>query len=335
MENVSKYREYSFVGVLADVCRDFVAEKRAAGFKYDTEAKLLSRMCCMSLGYDIPPNTLPEVFVRGWISKSPYETEATRHIRYNTARVLAQYMQRLGYDAFCPGKEDVGKYSTSFAPYIFTHDEIRRFFEAADNTKMEKYSSSPRYHIVMPLIMRVLYCCGMRVSEATGLLCSDVDLDEGILTVRASKQEKSRYVPMSGELTSKLKEYAETQPYRNEDDHFFSPPDGGVYDASAIYDAFRRFLRDAGIPHGGKGKGPRLHDFRHSFAVHSLQKFISDGRDVTAMLPKLSAYLGHVSFRYTEPYVRMTAEVYPEISALLQEKYGNLIANMEECNEND
>jgi len=335
MQASDRAKEYSYVGVLAEVSQGLIAEKRAAGLKYDTDAKILSQMCRSSLNYNIPSNTLPETFVREWISKSPNETEANRHMRYKIARNLAQYMKRLGHEAFCPEKEDVGKYFSSFTPYIFTHDEIRRFFEAMDNTRREKHSASPRYHIVMPMFMRMLYCCGMRVSEVAGLICSDVDLDEGILTVRASKQEKSRYVPMSDELVCILRKFVKTQPESGADSHFFTSPDGGPYSHSSVYNAFRRFLRDAGISHGGKGKGPRLHDLRHSFCVHSLQKFISDGKDVTAMLPKLSAYLGHVSFRYTEPYVRLTAEVYPEISALLQEKYGKLVASVEGYCENN
>jgi integrase len=335
MKAPDRPKEYCYVGALAEVCRGLVAEKRAAGLKYDCEAKRLGQMCRASLNYDVHPKTLPEAFVREWISKTASETESNRHLRYNTARILAQYMKRLGYEAFCPEKEDVGKFFISFTPYIFTHDEIRRFFEAANDAKREKYSASPRYHIVMPIFMRMLYCCGMRVSEVAGLYYSDVDLDEGILTVRASKQEKSRYVPMPDELVCVLRKYAQTRLKREVDSHFFTPPDGGVYSHSSVYRAFRRFLRNAGISHGGKGKGPRLHDLRHSFAVHSLQKFISDGKDVTAMLPKLSAYLGHVSLRYTEPYVRLTAEAYPEISALLQEKYGKLIPHAVNYDEND
>ena len=335
MQASNKPKDYCYVGALADVCHGLVAEKRAAGFKYDTEAKKLGQMCRASVNYNIPPNTLPETFVCEWIAKSPNETEANRHLRYTTARVLAQYMKRLGYEAFCPEKENVGKYSTSFTPYIFTHDEILRFFKAANDTRREKHSASPRYHIIMPIFMQILYCCGMRVSEVAGLMSSDVDLDEGILTVRASKQEKSRYVPMSEELVCVLRKFVKTKPISGADSYFFTSPDGGPYAHSSVYNAFRRFLRDAKIPHGGKGKGPRLHDFRHSFSVHSLQKFITDGKDVTAMLPKLSTYLGHINLRYTEPYVRLTAEVYPEISALLQEKYGNLIANVEGYDEND
>lgn len=334
MQKIQTLRNYDYVGSLADVCRDFVAEKRASGLKYESTAKKLSQMCRESLNYDITTNELPEDFVRAWIAKQPHETEGNRHSRYNAVRSLAQYMKRLGYEAFCPEKEDVAKHLCSFVPYIFTHDEIQRFFTAADNIRREKYSASPRYHITIPVMMRVLYCCGLRVSEVIGLLNSDVDLDVGILTIHASKLENSRYLPVSDELLCVLCEYAKTMPvYRNYDDYFFTAPDGGMYDSCAVYNAFRRILRDAGIPHGGKGNGPRVHDLRHTFAVHSLQKFISGGKDVTAMLPKLSAYLGHANFRCTEPYVRMTAEVYPEISVLLQDKYGRLIPNAEKYNE--
>ena len=329
-------KDYNYVGVLGDICQKFVAEKRATGLKYDVVAKKLNQMCRDSLNYDIEKNTLPECFVRDWITKRPHETESNRHCRYSVIRGLAQYMNRIGYVAFYPGKEEVAKYSRTFVPYIFTHNEIKRFFTAANNFVREKYSSSPRCHIVMPVIMRVLYCCGLRVSEAVGLRISDVDLEMGILTICASKHEKSRYVPVSDELICVLREYAKTiSDRKNDAGYFFAAPDSGIYDTYTIYAAFRKVLRDAGIPHGGKGKGPRLHDFRHSFAVHSMQKFIAEGKDVTAMLPKLSAYLGHVSFRYTEPYVRMTAEVYPEISALLNKRYGQLIPNAEGYHEDN
>jgi integrase len=331
------HHDYEYIGILSEICNKYVAEKRASGYKFNAQAKLLRRLCNFSINYEILPNTLPEDFVRAWIAKKPYETESSRHLRYSAVRGLAEYMNRLGYSAYIPVKHDIAKYSTAFVPYIFTHDEIRRFFTAAYKMERAKYSTSPRYHIVMPLLLRTLYCCGLRVSEVTKLLISDVDLEQGILLLRDSKLGKSRYVPMSEELTEKYKEYALGIPkiQSNAGDYFFAAPDGGYYDGRAVYDSFRRTLRDAGISHGGKGKGPRVHDFRHTFSVHTLQKWIANGHDVTAMLPKLSAYLGHVNMRYTEPYVRMTAEVYPEISALMEEKYGGLIPKAEDYNEND
>jgi integrase len=339
MLNRQIYEDYEYPGVLSEICGNYVREKRGSGYKYNATAKILRSLCRFSADYEIPENSLPEDFVRAWIAKKPYETEANRHQRYSTVRGLAEYMNRLGFSAYIPEKGDIAKYNTTFVPYIFTRDEIKRFFTVANQMQKSPYSASPRYHIVMPLLLRTIYCCGLRQSEAARLKFSDVELEQGILTIRDSKMGKSRYVPMSAELTSLYREYAHGIPpaKSNQSNYFFAAPDGGFYDGRPIYAAFRRVLREAGISHGGKGKGPRLHDFRHTFSVHTLQNWVAAGHDVSSMLTKLSAYLGHVNMRYTEPYVRMTAEVYPEVSALLQEKYGELIPRAEDYSyeEND
>jgi integrase len=76
---------------------------------------------------------------------------------------------------------------------------------------------------------------------------------------------------------------------------------------------------DAGIPYGGKGNGPRLHDLRHTFAVHTLQQWVKQGEDLTAMLPVLSVFMGHKSMRSTSQYLRLTAEVYPDVVRQVEE----------------
>lgn len=96
-------------------------------------------------------------------------------------------------------------------------------------------------------------------------------------------------------------------------DYFFMAPDRTMLSPNTVYGRFRRLLWDGGIPYGGKGNGPRLHDLRHTFAVHTLQKWVQSGEDLTAMLPVLSVYMGHKSFRATAQYLRLTAEVYPDV----------------------
>jgi integrase len=182
----------------------------------------------------------------------------------------------------------------------------------------------------MPVLFRVLYCCGLRLSEATGLRGEDVDLQSGILTIRDSKFSKSRYVPMSKELTETCAKYAETRLVGSVDDWFFSARGGVRYINRSVYAAFCYLLQEAGISHGGRGKGPRVHDFRHTFAVHCLQRWTMTGADITTALPYLREYLGHQHITATEQYLRMTAEVYPEISALMQEKYGYVVPGKED-----
>ncbi len=330
MREVPEIKTYKYSGALADVCEGFVQEKRAVGCLYNTEAKKLSEFSRFTLAFDCPENVLSKEIVQAWIAKKPTDSDRNQYARFSLISQLAKYMQRVGYPAYVPGRDEIGKRYRNFVPYIFSHKEIQAFFEAVDAMICLPHSIAPGRHLIMPVLFRMLYCCGLRVSEAANLLADDVDLEQGVLTIRDSKFGKTRYVPMSAELTSICAAYAETRLVGPPGaDWFFAAPDGGHYDVRTIYHAFRQLLWKAGISHGGKGKGPRLHDFRHTFCVHCLQKWTMHGADPTTLLPYLTAYLGHNSFSATEQYLRMTAEAYPEVSRLMEEKYGYIIPDME------
>lgn len=330
MRDAPVLKTYPYSGALAAACEGFVQEKRAVGCQYNSEAKNLSAFSRFSLTFDCPENTLTKELVQAWIARKPTDSDRNQYARFSLISQLAKYMERVGYSAYVPGRDEIGKLHKSFVPYIFPHAEIRAFFEAADAMTRLPHSIAPRRHLIMPVLFRMLYCCGLRVSEATNLLADDVDLEYGVLTIRDSKFGRTRYVPMSVELTDVCTTYAKTRLVGPPDaDWFFAAPDGGRYHTRAIYGVFRELLWKAGISHGGRGNGPRLHDFRHTFCVHSLQRWTMRGEDPTTLLPRLTAYLGHNDFSATEQYLRMTAEVYPEISRLMEKKYGYIIPSME------
>jgi len=97
------------------------------------------------------------------------------------------------------------------------------------------------------------------------------------------------------------------------EDFYFRKKNGTSLTRDWIYEVYRKLLWKAGISHGGKGKGPRLHDMRHTFCVHTLTKQVKNSVDLYTALPILSAYLGHSSVGATQRYVRLTAEAYPEL----------------------
>lgn len=330
MLNDMTIKHYKYSGVLATLCEGYIAEKRAIGCLYNSEAKKLSEFSRFTLAFELSSNELTEDLVRAWIAKKPTDSDRNQYARFSLISQFARYMERIGYTAYVPMASDVGRLHRTFIPYIFTHEEIQAFFAAADTMKRSAKSIAPRRHLIMPVLFRMLYCCGLRVSEATNLLAEDVDLDKGVLTIRDSKFGKTRYVPMSEELTEICIRYNATRLVNNNgNDWFFAAPDGGHYDTRAIYGVFRDLLWKAGISHGGRGKGPRVHDFRHTFSVHCLQKWVTQGADPTTVMPRLTAYLGHNDFSATEQYLRMTAEVYPEISSLMQQKYGYIVSQKE------
>lgn len=144
----------------------------------------------------------------------------------------------------------------------------------------------------LPIIFRILYGCGLRVSEVVGLRCKDVNLEEGILTIREAKTDRDRYIPLSDSVKEACISYSDKTWWEKDSDFFFPTPDKTMISPMTIYQRYRRYLEVAGISHGGKGQGPRLHDIRHTFAVHVLQKWIKEEADLTAMLPILSTYMG-------------------------------------------
>ncbi|HCT63854.1 MAG TPA: integrase, partial [Lachnospiraceae bacterium] len=226
-------------------------------------------------------------------------------------------MQRYGYEAYIPSTDMLGGTKTNFVPYIFNTDELSSFFKEADTIKQQK--QSPKKHIIVPLLFRILYGCGLRLSEALNLRIKDVDVETGVLTIFYAKFNHQRLVPMSDSLTKRCKSYLNTVHIASKPDDIFLPSTGkNVYAQSLIYREFRKLLWKAGISHGGKGNGPRIHDFRHTFAVHCLKQWVLNGVDVAATLPILSAYLGHANLQGTQHYLRLTADLFPEITATVE-----------------
>lgn len=135
---------------------------------------------------------------------------------------------------------------------------------------------------------------------------------------------------MTDELTKKCRVYFQKVHCLSGVAHYFFPmKDNRPLTIGNIYKNFRKFLWKADISHGGRGYRPRIHDFRHSFAVHRLKKWSVEGKDLMTYLPILRVYLGHDSFDETAYYLRLTADVFPQITFKLEKAYYDLIPLME------
>src|SRR5690606_19810220 len=172
---------------------------------------------------------------------------------------------------------------------------------------------------VVPAVVRLLYGTGMRVSEAASLRNADVDLENHCITLRKTKNGEHRLAPLSDSLHKVLEQYARNRnkmPLPKVNDpmgYFFISQNGSFCRAQSVYCWFRKVLAERGIPHIGNHHGPRVHDLRHTFAVHSLMKMAKSGHDLYYTLPILSTYLGHKFIGATEQYIRLTQEIHPEL----------------------
>ena len=237
-------------GIFKELAENFISFKRNLGFKYQSEEKVMSRFCRFSNDYDLTEVCITKKLAEDWIAPRAGEAGKSRAHRLTCVRQFGEYLYTLGYEIyFLP--EQRGMWTASFVPYIFTHEQIIALFAAADNTKF----CDDRRNIqnCLPVIFRMLYGCGLRVSEALKLQVKDVNLTDGILTIKGAKMDRDRLIPMSESLTQACQKYADKIWWDKDTDYFFMAPDHTMISPNTIYGKFRVYLKVVGISHGGKG----------------------------------------------------------------------------------
>lgn len=305
---------------LPGLVADLVAVRHGGGYRFKVGERVLRQFAdhCRSEGY--PDGSITKDAVDGFLYG--------RHLRSSTIRrnelalrQLVEHAQSVGWDAYVPAAATRVRLRHQ-PPYVLTDDEVRRLFSAIDSQAMSSYSNKA---LVDPVLFRVLYGTGTRVSEALSLRMSDVDTRAGTLRIRDSKNGAGRTIPITGRLTATLQAYtAAAHPAPEPSDHlFYARAPGRPINQSTVYTRFRGYLADAAIPHFAGG--PHPHSLRHGFAVANLRRWAAAGADLTAVLPYLACYLGHADLRGTQYYLRLTADAYPEVLAKVQLRFGYLI----------
>ena len=171
----------------------------------------------------------------------------------------------------------------------------------------------------MPALIRFLNYAGCRVGETISINNEDVDMVKGMVLLRNTKNRKNRLIPLNDNMKSIFSQYLWYRARLKADGldipsgPFFVKADGTRISANSAYNRFKEILEKCGISHLGHNQGPRLHDIRHTFAVHSLQHMVESGLDIYTALPILSVLLGHSSVYATENYVRLTIQLFPDI----------------------
>lgn len=307
----------------AKITSAYVAERRAVGLKCERDDRVMARIAALHGELGCPEDELPRALVEAWIAKRPGESETTRLRRIGQVRGLANYMMRAGYDAYvAPGRRGRADRGT-YEPHIFTDAELASLFSTAEaiagGDPASRRAQAAR-------LLRLLYSSGLRCGEACSLAKGDVDLEAGIPAIRHAKNGKGRLVPLHPSMTHMLRIFHDTAALRHPQygGHglFWSLPEGRPMTTGFVYRFFRKALWAAGISHGGRGRGPRVHDLRFTFACHRLRNWVREGADVNAMMPVLAAYMGHADIRCTEYYLRLTAEIYPGMVAQVERECG-------------
>jgi len=257
--------------------------------------------------------------VNRWLDRFTTVKPSTKKGKLTHVRKFAGYLLSLGIKATIP---ELPHIPSDFTPYVFSMDEMTQIFEAADDLILDNPNS--RIAAEFPMMLRLLYGCGLRLGEATALTWDDVDLETGVITVRIAKNQKQRIVPMSDELTRILRLYKETPYYgMNDHGHLFKRNDGRARAGSVYWSTFSRILCDLGIknPQTAKygARGPCIHSLRHTFTLNSLLKAEAEGRTFIETVPFLSTYLGHSGLMQTDVYLKARHELYTESHAIISD----------------
>jgi len=227
-------------------------------------------------------------------------------------RGFFRYAVSRGHTTTMPLPKVMPNRPPAFVPYVYTRGEIRRLLQAIEAHPQGNSILEPATIRTMVL---VYYGAGLRLREATNLTRADVNLSSSVLTIRNTKFGKTRLVPLGLQLTQVLVQYNHTRPKgRPANVPFFTTAVGRPVNGRTLARNFRIACDRAGIRRTDTQEQPRIHDLRHTFAVHRLTSWYQQGADAQRLLQHLSIYLGHVYLQHTQVYLTMTPELLREAS---------------------
>ena len=294
----------SFTSHLAPILARYLALKEALGRKYAVERAVLAHLddflaAQRSGGSDLTAQTFAQ-----WCATLSHLTPTVRRKRMRVVRNLCLYRQRTEPYCFVP---DPGVFPRPHAPrrpHFFTEQAMVRLLHHAED--LGSTSTSPLRAEVYRLALVLLYTAGLRRGELVRLTLADYDPAEQTLRIRDTKFHKSRLVPLSHDAAREMDAFLEARR------RFPHAPDapllcsrhGGLrpYTGAGLAQGLGHLFRCADV-RTASGQLPRVHDLRHSFALHALLRWYRAGIDVQAKLPALATYMGHVSIVSTQYYL--------------------------------
>jgi len=321
---------YEWKSDLAIPIQNYISLKQQTGLKFEAPERYLRHFDTFYYANGFDGIALTKEMVNEFVYDKN-ERPGSHRNKELAMRDFAVYLSDRGYHAYViEPKTELPR--CKFIPHIMSDDEVRRFFTAIDNYPQSYPQAQLSYRfIVDPVLFRFLYGTGVRISEALNLVLDDVNTESGVATIREAKNMKDRLIPMADSLTRRITAFVDVF-HRFSDGATFLFPGRhngvmGQMHKSTAYTHFRDYLLMADIPH--TAVGPRVHSFRHGYAVKCLKNWVLAGNDLSVMLPYLSAYMGHSDFRATQYYLRLTSDLYPEIVRRSEAEFGYVIPEWE------
>jgi len=294
------------MNTLRESVADYLAMRRSLGFKLSEADKGL--LDFVSFLEQRSATSITTCLALEWAQQPSSAKPAEWARRLNLVRGFARYRSAIDPRTEIPSSKLLPYRPERARPYWYTDEEIERLLEAA--FKLPPADGLRRW--IYQTLLGLLAVSGLRIGEAIGLKLEDVDLSEGLLTVRGAKFGKSRLAPLHVSTRQVLADYK----LRRDDflagrpaSYFFISQRGNHLDTGDVHRTFYLLSRQIGLRDPDSSSGPRLHDFRHRFAVETLLRWYRAGEDVERRLPVLSTYLGHVHVSDTYWYLTACPEL--------------------------
>ena len=294
------------------VCQQYAAFRKALGERFAVNGRYVKAFCRV-MGSDIDISEVSPDKVNAFLDGNGQLT-TTWQVRHNALLGFYRYAVSRGFVRESPLPLTIPKLSSAFRPHIYSVDELWRILNSAESCRRPR---SDLDSSVLRTLILLMYGAALRTTEALSLKIGDVDLDEAVLTIRDSKFFKSRLVPVGLKTVRILTDYSDHRNSRRSgpDDLFFVGRNSKAIPIHMFERAFIQIRKHAGLRReGGSRCQPRLHDLRHTSAVHRLIRWYREGKDVQKLLPQLSVYMGHANLAATQVYLSMTSDLLHEAS---------------------
>lgn len=318
----------SFSSAVGPVMTRYLALKQALGRRYANERAVLQSLDSLLAGDGGPRSDLTLVTFTRWTQTLGRLTPTVRRNHLRIVRNFCLYRRRTTPTGFVPDPALFPPPHPPRRPYIFTEGEIARLLRATRT--LARTPGSPLRPDVFRLALVLLYTTGLRRGELLRLTIGDYDPRDRTVLVRESKFHKSRVLPLSPDAVRELEAYLRTRRRR----HLPVSPElpllwngyggGRTYSGHGLGQGFRGLLAAARI-RPPDGRLPRIHDVRHSFAVHALLRWYRAGDDPQAKLPLLATYMGHVSIASTHYYLPFVEPLGTAANLRFATRYGTLL----------
>lgn len=291
---------------LRDGVQVYVDGKRTGGAVYAQGAQTLSAFCRHVGNVDL--NSITERQVASFLDR-PRTSNVTWRKKYNLLRSFLLFW--VARDALLAAPMPPARLpvTSTFVPYIYSRTQIRLLL--ANVQASQKHEACQIDGRTLRSLLLFLYGTGVLISEACRLRREDVNFKNRLMTIRSNRFNRSRDIPIGPDLYKVLWRYHLSNPRggKMSAPEFFQNKEGNALNQRTLNWTFQRLRRIAGVArHDGAIYQPRLHDFRHTFAVHQLSTWIKHGADLNRMIPALSAYIGQVDLGSTYRYLNLTPE---------------------------